>query len=99
MALFIYAGYDGPDGAEKRPGLRPNHLDHLSQLDADGRILFAGPLKDAQGAPCGSLIVMEAKDLAEARAIADNDPYTIGGVFERVDVFESLQVFPKTVTD
>ena len=42
---------------------------------------------------------MEAKDLAEARAIADNDPYTIEGVFERVDVFESLQVFPKTVTD
>lgn len=95
MALFIYIGRNGPEGAEKRPGARPHHLDHLRRLDEAGRIRFAGPLKNDQGDPCGSLIVLEAEDLAEARSVAESDPYFSAGVFESVEVFESLQVFPE----
>ena len=95
MPLFISIGRDGSEGAQKRPGARPQHLDHLRRLDEAGRIRFAGPLKNDQGSPCGTVIVMEAKDLAEARAVAESDPYLALGVFETLEVFESLQVFPE----
>jgi uncharacterized protein YciI len=96
MGIFVYIGHDGPDGQRLRPGVRERHLAHIERLDREGRIVFAGPLRDDAGAPCGSLIVLEADDLASARAIAQSDPYLEEGIFERVDVHESLQVFPKS---
>ena len=95
MALFIYIGRDGPQGAEKRPNARPQHLDHLRGLDEAGRIRFAGPLRNDQGAPCGTVVILEAENLAEARSVAEGDPYLAAGVFETIEVFESLQVFPE----
>jgi uncharacterized protein YciI len=43
----------------------------------------------------GSLIILEAASLEEARAIAARDPYVVGGVFERYDVRETKQIFPR----
>ena len=34
----------------------------------------------------GSLLIVEAEDLAAAQAQADNDPFTAAGVFESVEV-------------
>lgn len=95
MALFVYRGVDGARGLELRPAHRPAHLAHLEPLAAAGRIVFAGPLLDAEERPCGSVIVLEAEDLAAARAIAESDPYLVNGVFERVEVFGTKQVLPK----
>jgi uncharacterized protein YciI len=95
MGTYVYIGRDGPDGARLRPSVRERHLAHIERLDGEGRILFAGPLRDADGAPCGSLVVFEADDLATARASAERDPYFSEGVFARIEVHESLQVFPK----
>ena len=35
------------------------------------------------------------EDLAEARAIADRDPYVVEGIFERHEVCETRIIFPK----
>lgn len=94
MPLFIYRGRDSERGLELRKDHRDEHLAHLSGLDAAGRIRFAGPLIDEHGNPCGSLIVLEAKNLAAAREIAEGDPYLTRGVFAEVEVFETKQVFP-----
>ncbi len=94
MALFTYRGSDGPRGLELRPSVRERHLAHLQGLADAGRIRFAGPLIDAEGRPCGSLIVFEAEDLASARALAEGDPYLTEGVFERVEVHETKAVLP-----
>ncbi len=94
MELFVYIGRDGERGLELRPGARDKHLAYLAPLADAGRIRFAGPLRDAQGQPCGSLIVFEAEDLAEARTLAENDPYNVEGVFASVEVFGSMQVLP-----
>ena len=94
MPLYCYLGQDGPDSLAKRPDARPAHLAHLEPLAQAGRVRFAGPLLDDQGNPCGSLIVLEAEDYAEASRIAQADPYLERGVFERVDVYETKQVFP-----
>jgi uncharacterized protein YciI len=96
MTTFVYIGHDGPRGLELRGAVRDQHIAHIERLDADGRILFAGPLRDEASSPVGSVIVFEAEDFASARAIAEADPYLTEGVFERVDVHESLTVFPKS---
>jgi uncharacterized protein YciI len=88
--LFVIIGRDGPDAKELRPKIRPDHLAHLAQYDAQDRIRLAGPLTDGTG----SLIVIDATDMAEARAIAEADPYRTGGVFAEVDIHPFMQVLP-----
>jgi hypothetical protein len=99
MATFVYIGHDGERGLELRPAVRDRHLAHIHDLDAQKRIVFAGPLRDEQGSPCGSVVVFEADDLESAREVAERDPYLREGVFERVDVHESLMVFPRRDDD
>lgn len=94
MPLFVYLGRDSDRGLELRKHHRDQHLAHLSGLDQAGRIRFAGPLIDAEGKPRGSMIVLEAPDLAAAREIAEGDPYLSHGIFTGVEVFETKQVFP-----
>jgi len=88
---FVILGFDGPEGDARRKVHRPAHLARMEPLDAQGRVILAGPLTDKT---C-SLIVIEAESLAEARAFAQEDPYTVNGIFERVEVHPFLQVFPK----
>jgi len=52
---------------------------------------LAGPLTDKTG----SLLVLEFETLAEAEQFAQQDPYTVHGVFERVEIHPFMQVFPK----
>jgi len=88
--LFVVIGHDGPQGAARRPEVRPRHLAHLQPLAEAGRIKLAGPFLDGSG----SLIVFEAASLAEAWAIVAADPYVTEGVFNRVEVKPFAQVLP-----
>ena len=88
---FVILGYDGPDGEVKRRLHRPAHLEKMAALDAQGRVVLAGPLTDKTG----SLIVIEADSPEEAQRIVREDPYTVHGVFERVEIHPFTQVFPK----
>lgn len=94
MPLYVLIGRDGPRGAELRARHRDAHLRGLEPLD-DGRLRFAGPLRRADGSPCGSVVIFEAPDLGAARAQAAGDPYVVEGVFESWEVYETLQVFPR----
>ena len=87
---FVILGKDGPEGQQKRPLHRPAHLQRLETLAKDGRLILAGPLTDK----AGSLIVIEAESLAEAEDFAQQDPYTLHGVFQQVDIHPFEQVFP-----
>jgi uncharacterized protein YciI len=95
MPLYVLIGRDGPHGLELRKIHREAHLQKLRPLSVQGRVKFAGPLRNEAGEPQGSVIVFEAADLGEAKAIAAADPYTTSGVFETVEVFETMQVFPE----
>jgi uncharacterized protein YciI len=95
MATFIWIGHDGARGVELRKQVRPAHLAGLEPLAAEGRIRFAGPMLGNAGTPVGSVIILEAADLADARAIAARDAYATQGVFERWEVFETTVVFPR----
>lgn len=88
--LFVIVGHDAPEGAQKRPAVRPAHLEHLRPLAEAGRVKLAGPFLDRTG----SLIVLEAESLAEVWALVARDPYVTEGVFNRVEVKPFQQVFP-----
>ena len=88
---FVIIGFDGAEGEAKRKIHRPAHLANMEPLDRAGRVVLAGPLTDK----AGSLIVIEADSLEEAQKFALEDPYTVNGVFERVEVHPFTQVFPK----
>ena len=96
MPHFVYQGRDSERGLELRKLHREKHLEHLRGLDEAGRIQFAGPLIDSEQNPCGSLIVLEASDLDEAKRIAESDPYLLEGIFQSVEVFETKVVFPSS---
>ncbi|MBT2118657.1 YciI family protein [Dyella sp. LX-66] len=97
---YAIVGTDVPNSLEKRGAARPAHLARLQQLQAEGRMLLAGPFPaiDAEDPGSagftGSLIVAEFASLAEAQAWADADPYVAAGVYASVSVKPFRKVLP-----
>jgi uncharacterized protein len=57
------------------------HLDYMIGLEKRGVIFASGPLADAEGAPRGEgLTIVRAANAAEARAIAEGDPFFKNGL-------------------
>lgn len=90
---FVIIGFDGPEGQAKRKIHRSAHLASLEPLNREGKVIMAGSFTDQ----AGSLIIIEADSLEEAKRIAHNDPYTIQGIFERVEVHPFQQVLPSSL--
>jgi uncharacterized protein len=84
--LFAFLCTDKPGHLQVRMDTRPTHVEHLNKLNAEGTLKFAGPFLDDEGKPNGSLVVVEAADIAAARTIAEADPYYLAGLFEKVEV-------------
>ena len=84
--LFAFVCTDKPDHLNVRMETRPTHLEHLNKLNEAGTLKFAGPFLDDEGKPNGSLVVVDAQDMAAARALAEADPYYLAGLFEKVEV-------------
>jgi hypothetical protein len=91
--LFAISNIDKPDSAELRKATREAHVAYLSQIAA--KIYMAGPTLDAQGNPLGSLVIVEAADEAEAKALAAADPYATAGLFASSTVSGYRAVFEK----
>jgi uncharacterized protein YciI len=89
--LFAITCTDKPGGLDIRRATRPAHLDHLTAHERD--LVLVGPLLDAAGQPCGSLLVIEAADRAAAEAFAAADPYAKAGLFESVVIRPFRTVF------
>ena len=86
-----------PEGLALRQANRPDHLAWLESLG--DRLKIAGPFMSEDGKePRGSLVVVEAAGLEEARAISAADPYAKAGVFESVEIrpFKWLFGTPQT---
>lgn len=97
---YAIQGHDRSESLAARLAARPAHLARLEALQAQGRLLLAGPHPaiDAEDpGPAGfsgSLIVAEFASLDEAKAWADADPYVAAGVYDRVDVKPFRKVLP-----
>lgn len=99
--LYAIMGNDVANSLAQRMTARPAHLARLQDLQAQGRLLLAGPfpavdaLDPAAAGFTGSLIVAEFASLTEARAWADADPYVAAGVYAQVEVRPFKKVFPQ----
>lgn len=83
--LFALICTDKPDGMPIRLANRPAHLDWLKA--AGPRVKLAGPFLTEDGqAMTGSLLVIEADSMVEARELAAEDPYAKAGLFTRVEL-------------
>lgn len=91
---------DAANSLEARVQTRPAHLKRLQDLDAQGRLLIAGPHPaidqddPGQAGFTGSLVVAEFESLKAARSWADQDPYFAAGVYEKVTVKPFKKVLP-----
>ena len=84
MPLYAVTCRDKPDGFDLRARTREAHLAWLAEHEATVRL--GGPLMDGEGRSTGSLLIVEAPDLAAATRWAAQDPYAAAGVFASTTV-------------
>lgn len=88
MRIMLMAK-DAPGALQTRMANRDAHLGYIAET---GVVEMAGPLLDADGAMCGSLIVLDLPDLKAAHDWAANDPYNKAGLFSAVEISEWKKV-------
>jgi uncharacterized protein len=85
MSLFVFHGLDKPGALELRKATRPAHLAWLESHTP--RVKIGGPMLAEDGAtPVGSMLVVEAETLAEAKALFAQDPYTLASLWAETSV-------------
>ncbi len=100
MMFYAIIGEDRPGTLDQRMAARPDHVARLQALQAEGRLLLAGPcpaIDSPDPGPAGfsgSIIIAEFVSLEAASAWADADPYVAAGVYEKVTVKPFKKVLP-----
>ena len=98
--LYAIISQDVENSLQDRLAARPKHLERLTALQNQGRLILAGPHpaidSEAPGESgfSGSLVVAEFESIEEAQAWADSDPYIKAGVYANVTVKPFKKVFP-----
>ncbi|MCB8882993.1 YciI family protein [Acidisoma cellulosilytica] len=86
---FAIIGLDKPNMMETRLRVRPIHREYLHGDHQGVTLKLAGPLLASDGATMiGSMIIVEAPDLASAEAFSTGDP------FRKEDLFSSVEIRP-----
>jgi len=66
---------------EKLKALLPAHLEYMIALEKRGVLFASGPLTEGEGPPTGAgLTILRAAHAAEARELADADPFVKNGL-------------------
>ena len=98
--LYAIISEDIPNSQETRLKIRPAHLERLKNLQAQGRLVLAGPhpaIDSPDPGPAGfsgSLIVAKFPSLDEACTWAEADPYNEAGVYANITVKPFKKVLP-----
>ncbi len=90
MPLFALRALDRqPGGSAIRSATRDAHIEWLKSLG--DKVRFAGALFASDGETMiGSLLVIEAADIDAMRALARTDPYAQAGLFESVEIYQTV---------
>lgn len=88
--------FDKPGHADLRQLLRPSHLKWIENTGVNSA--FAGPMLSPDSKTArGSIIIGEFTNLTDAEEFSKADPYLIGGLFDRVIIQPTRQVYPETL--
>ncbi len=85
MTQFVMMCVDRPGALALRQATREAHLAYVGAHREAVRV--AGPMLDDDGRMCGSMFVMEVADIQGVRDFNAQDPYTLAGLFDRVEIF------------
>jgi len=84
---FAIVAIDRPGVTEVRARTRPAHREYLRTPPDGVTYRLGGPLMTPDGATAiGSLLVIEAPDLATAERFSAGDPYSKADIFAQVSV-------------
>ena len=89
---YVIIAEDIENSLPLRKEHRPAHMARLQALQAEGRVLTAGPNHaiDAddpgEAGFSGSVMIVDFPSLTEAKAWADADPFVAAGVYGKVTV-------------
>ncbi len=73
--LYIIFSEPTDKGGDRRK-VFPKHIAYQLEIEKKGILFAAGPFVDAKGKPQGpGMIVVRAKNMAEAKKIVDADPF------------------------
>ena len=98
--LYAIIAQDVENSLQNRISARPKHLERLTALQEQGRLILAGPHPAVDSEDpgevgfSGSLVVAEFESLQEAKAWADADPYVEAGVYANVTIKPFKKIFP-----
>ena len=98
--LYAIIAEDVENSLQDRLAARPKHLERLTTLQDQGRLILAGPHPaidsedPGEAGFTGSLVVADFESLEEAKAWADADPYVEAGVYANVSIKPFKKVFP-----
>jgi uncharacterized protein YciI len=81
--LFALIAFDKADSLPLRLSVREAHLAFARET---GMIRLGGPFLDEKGEMCGSLMLVEAADLAAVKAWHASDPYVKAGLFASSEI-------------
>lgn len=84
MALFVLICLDKPNSLDLRMATRPAHLAYAGTFS--DKVKLGGPILDDKGDMAGSLIIMDGENEDVARAFNRDDPYSLAGLFQSVQV-------------
>jgi uncharacterized protein YciI len=82
LAFEVYMAQSTPAKApEDVKAVLPDHLAYIAQLEAEGKVRFAGPLSDETGTQMQGMgmLILRAATFDEAKALADGDPMHSSG--------------------
>ncbi len=97
---YMICSQDVENSLSLRLPVREQHLARLKSLQAQGRLLIAGPLPaidsedPGEAGFTGSLVVAQFDSLSDAQAWADADPYIDAGVYQSSVVKPFKKVLP-----
>ncbi|MEW6993688.1 YciI family protein [Colwelliaceae bacterium MEBiC 14330] len=98
--FYVIYSEDVENSLSLRLSVREHHIQRLKELQAQGKLLLAGPCpaidseEPGEAGFTGSLIVAEFDSLSTAQAWADKDPYISAGVYKKVTVKPYKKVLP-----
>ncbi|MCP5433279.1 MAG: hypothetical protein H6923_08430 [Alphaproteobacteria bacterium] len=87
MQFVIIARDDpAPGTLDRRMAARPEHLEGLRRLYAEGKILDGGALLDDRERMCGSVMLCEFESRAALDAYLETEPYFRDKVWKDVEI-------------
>ena len=98
--LYAIISQDVENSLPARKEARPAHMQRLKDLQAEGRLVIAGPNpaidsnNPGDAGFTGSTVIAEFQSLEDAKAWADADPYITAGVYASVSVKPFIQALP-----